>query len=695
MTMTTTRRSLGAVTALVLGAGVLAASPSQADVVPAASAQRAQRAQPAQLAPAAARTPLTNLDHLDFLGDTASPRVLARHTTYRLVQEPEVGMLWTYADRRPESPDGFERIGGGTLDPETGHWTQGAYNADDVARAAVVYVRHWQQTGDADSRERAYQLLRGLTYMQTATGRNAGNVVLWMQPDGTLNRSAEPVELPDPSDSDASYWLARTIWALGEAVPAFRDADPGFARFLERRLGLALDAVDRQVLDRYGDFYNADGRQTPAWLIVDGADATAEAVIGLAAYVEDGGTPKARRVMRQLAEGVAGLSAGDARSWPFGGVLPWGLSRSLWHAWASQTGASLADAGRALGSPELTDVARRDAFTFDPWLITSGGPDNGRQPTRADRVQIAYGVDSRVQGLLAHRNGAGRQLAGVTAAWFFGANASGEPTYDPATGVTLDGVEADGRTNQNSGAESTIHGLLTMLALDAHPGVAKIARTATITGGVGITELQAEDAVLSGGAVAVAPESRWTGESQYGGTGFARLTDGSRARFAVPAKQPASVVMPVTDYRRGTRALTDYRAGDRRLGTVAAGDVGPQGRSEAPGALLTETLGVLPAGSQVVVARTRGGTARLDAVVLQPLVTKHVLAGSGAEAGHGTAVVRSAAQRERRTSVRVPGSGAATVRVFDGAGRVVRTTTSEATVVPLVLPPGGFAVVRR
>ena len=47
----------------------------------------------------------------------------------------------------------------------------------------------------------AYQLLRALTYLQTVEGPNAGNVVLWMQPDGTLNPSAEPVELPDPSDS--------------------------------------------------------------------------------------------------------------------------------------------------------------------------------------------------------------------------------------------------------------------------------------------------------------------------------------------------------------------------------------------------------------------------------------------------------------------------------------------------------------
>src|SRR5699024_8007719 len=75
-------------------------------------------------------------------------------------------------------------------------------------------------------------LLRTLTYLQVDSGEFAGNVVLWMQADGTLNRSAAPVELPDPSDSDESYWLARTIWALGEAVPVYAAQDPDFAAFL-------------------------------------------------------------------------------------------------------------------------------------------------------------------------------------------------------------------------------------------------------------------------------------------------------------------------------------------------------------------------------------------------------------------------------------------------------------------------------
>ena len=92
-----------------------------------------------------------------------------------------------------------------------------------------------------------------------------------MQPDGTLNPSPTPTEEPDPSDSGPSYWLARTIWALGEGYAAFRGADPAFAGFLRERLELSLDALDRQVLDpRYGTFQTVDGLRLPAWLIVDG-----------------------------------------------------------------------------------------------------------------------------------------------------------------------------------------------------------------------------------------------------------------------------------------------------------------------------------------------------------------------------------------------------------------------------------------
>ena len=205
-------------------------------------------------------------------------------------------------------------------------------------------------------------MLRGLTYLQTASGENAGNVVLWMQPDGTLNPSAEPVELPDPSDSDASYWVARTIWALGEGYAAFAAtddaADDAFAAFLRDRLELSIDAVDRQVLDKYGQLMSVDGRPTPAWLIADGADASAEAVLGLAAYVEAGGSDAARTALGQLADGIAALSDGDRPQL----ALRRGVSVGPVPVVVARLG--LADAGRP--RPRVAGAGHQDAISARP-----------------------------------------------------------------------------------------------------------------------------------------------------------------------------------------------------------------------------------------------------------------------------------------------------------------------------------------
>lgn len=648
--------------------------------------------QPGRAAPAA----LANFDHLDWLQVAVDPPAQQGHTTYRIQQEPRVGALWTYAE--PGADGDYEHVGGGTHDPATNTWGQGAYNADDMTRAAVAYLRHWQATGSASSRDSAYDLLRGVTYLQTSSGPNAGNVVLWMQPDGTLNPSAEPVEQPDPSDSGASYWLARTIWALGEGYAAFRDENPAFAAFLRERLELAIDAVDRQVLDAYGEYLHIDGRQTPAWLIVDGADATAEAMLGLSAYVDSGGSAHARTVLARLSEGVAALTGGDAQTWPFGAVRPWALSRSVWHGWGSQMPAALAEASVVLGEPALQAGPTSDAFTFDPWLLTSGGPDNGRLPTRGDRSQIAYGVDSRLQSLVATAETTGRSaarhLAGIFAAWYFGANPAGEPMYDPATGRTFDGVNSDATVNRNSGAESTIHGLLSMLLLDANPDIAAHARIARVQARVGTTTLQGEDASLSGEARVVQPESLWTGEALFGGTGYARLGSGGTAAFDLP-EHPESLVLPVLDLQPGSTASTTFHAGDRRLGVVRSGAVGAQGDSPAPGALLPTTLPeTLRAGTTTLSATTSGAgerAARLDAVMLEPLVSRLVLRGDG----HGTALLSSASDRPERAQVRVAGTGPAMIEAYDGHGHLVDAGTSPAPSVPVMVPAGGFAIVRR
>lgn len=646
---------------------------------------------------AARRRPsrLTNLAHLNYLGDVVSPPAQSGHTTYRLAAEPAVGVLWTYADRRDDGS--YDRIGGGPYDAATDTYGQGAYNADDLARAAVVYLRHYQQHRDSHSKRAAYGLLRSLTYLQTATGPNAGNVVLWMQPDGTLNPSAEPVELPDPSDSGPSYWLARTVWALGEGYAVFRTVDRGFATFLRQRLELALAALDRQVLVRYRQWNVVDGRRVPAWLIAAGADATSEAVLGLSAYVRASGSAPARRALRQFAEALAAMAAGSSRTWPFRAILPWGESISVWHAWGAQMPSALAAASVATGDRALLGPAIGDAAGFTPLLMTAGGPDNGWLPMPIDRTQIAYGVDARLQALLtvakAARRPGLRQVAAMVAAWYFGANRADQAMYDPATGRTYDGVSGDGVVNRNSGAESTIHGLLSMLALDQEPAVAALARQLVGSQSrTGLESIEAEAGVLAGGAAVRTPESAWTGESQWSGGSYVELPTGSSASWVVPAAAQPRLVAPVVDVVADRNAgRTTWRSGTQRLGSVDHGAGGPQGVSAAPGALLPVTVaGLLPAGATRLSAVAEGSQAlKVDGVLLIPVVSRLQLSGSDSTA----VLLASVDQHRRAVEVQLPAGGRSVVSSYDRSGVLVAQRRVSGRAVKAEVWGGGFTTV--
>ena len=644
----------------------------------------------------AAPAPLTNLAHLNFLTDRVTVPNTLSHSTYRLRSEPKVGVLWVYADAQADGT--FRLVGGGAItDPVRHHYEQGAYDADDIARAAVVYVRQWRATGDPAAKQEAYQQLRGLTYLQTLTGRKAGEVVLWMQPDGTLNRSPVPAEQPDPSDSGASYWLARTLWALGEGYASFKDVDKGFAAFLKSRMDLAVAALRRDVLVRYGTYQVIHGVKVPAWLIVDGADASSEAVLGLAAYVAATGERAARTALTQLAAGIAKMSDGSLTRWPYQAILPWALSRSDWHAWGANMPAALAAAGSVLKDERLLRPAVADAAGFTPQLLTSTGPVNALLPTPIDVTQIAYGADARVQGLAAVGRASNRpgitSLAGIAAGWFFGQNAAGVPVYDPATGVTRDGVGPGGIVNRNSGAESTIHGLLTMQVLDAHPDLAALAReSASIGLRDGLQVYEAESAKLSDGAVVKAPASASTGESQWSGGSYVSGRAGSTVRWTLPAAQHRRLVQPVVGLTRGSPARGTVLAGNSRLGTIRYGDVGAQGNAPSPVELLPIDLRRdVGTRSTTVSVKTVGGTGLLDALMVMPEVATLLSDG----AGHFTALLTSRSTTQERRSVALGGSGAAVISSYDRSGRLVSRSTSVADTPWVVIQAGGFTVLTR
>lgn len=636
---------------------------------------------------------LTNLAHLDELTTTVRLRDTAAHTTYRLAAEPEVGMLWVYGDLQPDGS--YRPVGGGSYDAASDTWGPGSYDSDDVARAAVVYLREWRATGSAHARRQAYQQLRGLAYFQTLTGEHAGEFLLWMQPDGTLNPTPTPPDNPNPADAGESYWTARALWAYGEGYVAFRRSDPAFAAFLRRRMELTIAAIERDTLVRYGRYRSLHGVKVPTWLITQGADATSEALLGLAPYAAATGSKAAFRACRQLARGVAELAAGTTTQWPFRALLPWAESLDDWHAWGSEMAQGLAAASIALREPKLLRAAIGDTAGFTAQLLTATGPDNGWLPVPTDKVQIAYGADARVRachdvGAATKREGISR-LAGLAAGWFFGANRAGLPTYDRATGVTFDGVEADGRLNRNSGAESTIHGLLTMQVLDAAPELARLARaSARIAVRDGLVVFEAEDAALTGDAAVLTPDPAWTGESLWSGKQVV-AGPGSTLTWTLPSGSEALLVQPVLALTHGSQAQVRFKAHNRTLGRVRVGDVGEPGQAASSERLTAVALGgLVPAtGGQVEAAVQGSGTATLDALLVMPEIARLEASGSTGS----VVLLTSKSRHPQLRRVRLAGRGRLQVFAYDRDG--VRSRSASVRGNQVVIEPGGFTLVFR
>ncbi|GAB3576616.1 hypothetical protein GCM10027406_09620 [Leifsonia lichenia] len=688
----TKRRSAAAV-ALILGTAVAATM----GAIPAQAATTSLAASTAAAPAAAAPAKLTNLAHLDWLqADVPLLAGVAGHTTYRQAEEPTARAPWVYADRNADGT--FTHVGGGPItDAAKGWYAQGAFDADDISRAAVVYLRDWAQNGTASSKQSAYELLRSLTYLQTATGPNAGGVVLWQQSDGTLNPSAIPVELPDPSDSAESFWLARTVWALGEGYAGFRTADPAFASFLKERMDLSIAALQRQSLAKYGSTAQANGVTVPAWLIVGSASATSEAVLGLSAYVKAApGDTAAATALSRYSEGIAKLASGGIGQWPFGAILPEANSPTFWHAWGGMEPAALSRAATVLGRSDLQSTAATDAAQFTAQLLASGGPDNGWTPTPADTTQIAYGVDSRLEGLLAVADATSAagltQLAAAQAAWYFGANPAGVPVYDPATGVCVDGIGSDKTVNRNCGAESVIHTELSMLTLDAHPAVAAQATALTRTTATdGLTVVEAENGTLTGSASVVTPPSAWTGSANWSGGKYVTAKAGDTITIALPAGHPAASILPIADLGSGGSGKTLWTATAGRItlpiGTSLNASNGAQGIAPTTVYLKPQTLPIPVLPSVTTITARVGGQVSLDAVLVQPVVSHLGLAG----ASTGLDVYVNGTKLP--TLKKLDSTGPVTVTRFDRTGHQVGSPARLGGLAIVVVEAGGFTTV--
>lgn len=366
-------------------------------------------------------------------------------------------------------------------------WTdaagEGIACVDDVARAAVVYMR----AGDARHLARIRSLLRFVLLLQNEDGTFCN----FVHQDLTINREGPT------SYASFGFWAARGYWALGEGYAFFKEKDPVFAAELRTAFLRCLPQLEA-FAPAYGKFETIGGRAWPLWLINRyAADATSEFLLGAAAFLAVEPDPALQRHAARLAEGICAMQAGREPhpASASGLVLPPGIQPApqrpeeagmegafyswpgVWHGWGNGQLQALAPISSLLDDPELLSRAEYSGRAFLGKMLAGGWLHEydfaaGRAAVFS---QIAYDVRTAALGLLALHRATGNPeyavMAGLAASWLTGNNVAGEPLYDPATGRGCDGIDRKG-VNRNAGAESTIEALYTLIEIEKAPDAA-------------------------------------------------------------------------------------------------------------------------------------------------------------------------------------------------------------------------------
>lgn len=339
---------------------------------------------------------------------------------------------------------------------------EGIASVDDAARAAVLFLRAFEQTGDARDRRSARELLHFVAAME----QGDGEFVNFVSREGQLNRRAPS------SVKSMSYWAARGIWALGEAQRIPVSETPAEEALLRATLERAVARMRREI---------DAGR-----LIGGSATATSEALLGLLAWQRADPTPSRVELALQTAQLLVALSRGDSTSPPWrartDGVM------SGWHAWGARTVVALTQASVVLHHPELATAARGEADAlWNRFLLAGQVPATiAANGTATWFPQIAYGIGPVAEGYVALAEATGDRryavMGGLAAAWLLGANPAGVSMYDARTGRTFDGIDGPlaAQVNRNSGAESTIEALLALQAVTRDPEAAAYLRYAPV-----------------------------------------------------------------------------------------------------------------------------------------------------------------------------------------------------------------------
>lgn len=352
-------------------------------------------------------------------------------------------------------------------------WTdaagEGIAALDDVARATIVYLDFFEQTGNRQALERARAGLNFTLYMQAMDGEFYNFV---LDRKGRINRDGKT------SRNSLDWWAFRGLWSLARGIAVFKEVDKSYAARLETAY-LKTENLIAAKLTNVNQRTMVHGFRTPAWLPNNAADSTGVLVLALCEYQTTKPNEATRKLLTILADGLSAYQLGNARLYPFAMHPHTTDAPGFWHAWGSHEAQALARAGHVLRRPDYIASARREVETLFAWQLANERAHEIGVLPRLEGQQV-YGVNCFVQACVNLYRATGEiryaRMAGLHASWLTGNNIARATMYDSLTGRGYDGIDLiDGKlqVNRNAGAESTIEALMILQAVMSVPQAAK------------------------------------------------------------------------------------------------------------------------------------------------------------------------------------------------------------------------------
>jgi hypothetical protein len=310
-------------------------------------------------------------------------------------------------------------------------------------------------------------------------------------------------------------------------------------------------------LTNYGQMTELHGYEIPAWIPGGEPAIAAIGLLGMSAYYQARPNEGTADIITKIADGISQYRLGNDSTYPFGMHPVLANAPGFWHDWGAHMAHALVVAGMTLDRGDWIESA---AASADSFLLRQLAFERFRNigvvPDRLN--QIAYGTNMLVLTYTSLYQATGEEryavYAGLAGSWYFGNNMAKTPMYFPETGRANDGINGpvSWRVNRNSGAESTIEALMSMIALEDVPQAVEVIRIQAIDGSH-YQILQAEDGQRVIGTP-VYYTANWTGEGYISAGRYVGIGEGQRMRLQFEVEQEDDYLLYVAHMHQSSNS---------------------------------------------------------------------------------------------------------------------------------------------